>query len=136
MREPAQIFAVDVGGKDVRMGVKIPLIPAASAGLPIVFLLFARLLFGLAKLRVQVAARKEDALSAWMKVRAGRSAAARTHELCLAVGEWLCINLIKGITLGHGLVDNRLAIGREVTFTRLDHPASDLADVVQVGWFK
>ncbi len=68
-------------------------------------------------------------LAVGRKITARRAAAAGADELRLAGGQRLLVDLIERIVLRHGLIDDRLAVGREIAFAGFHEIGRHLADV-------
>src|SRR5260221_12852176 len=106
-----------------------------GAGLGIFDLLFAADLFGVNEVRIEMTRSEEDALAVGRKEAARRLAAPGADPPRLTASERLGVDLIEWIVLRHRLIDNRPAVGREVSFAGPDETARHLADVREIARF-
>src|SRR6476661_10567824 len=72
---------------------------------------------------------EEDSLAVRREIAAGRASAAGADALGTAAGQRLGVNLIERVIERLSLIDDLLAVGREIAFARFDEAAGDLADV-------
>src|SRR5690349_21048454 len=121
--QAAEDIAVEIGFEEVHVRIEVPFVAAADAGFFVILLLLAFGGLSLIEMRVEMARGEENPLAIGREIAAGSAAAAGAdalgangsgHGQDASATERLRVNLIKRIVERLGLIDDLLAVGREV----------------------